>query len=184
MGTLLGELGAFLQQSLHPLPGLGAEGHHGGKLHLSGVPGNDCQERLLLHRVDFVDDQNDWLPGLAQLLQQSLLLRPYVGNGLHHQKDGIHLGYRLPGDAYHVVTQLGSGLVEAGGIHKDKLELTPVYNAADAVPGGLGLVGYNGHLLPHQPVGQGGFSHIGAACNGDHCGFACHSGSPFAKSNS
>ena len=184
MGALLGKLGTLLQKRLDPFPGLGAERNHCGKLHLFGIPGNDRQKRVLLHSINLVDYQNHRFPGLAQLLQQRLLLGAQVCNGFHHQKDGVHLGHRLPGDIHHVIAQLGPGLMKPGGIHKNKLSFAPVYNAADAVPGGLGFVRYNGHLFPHQPVGQGGFSHIGAACDGDHCGFACHSGSPFAKSNS
>ena len=97
------------------------------------------------------------------------------------KKDGIHLGYRLPGDAYHVVPQLGSGLVEAGGIHKDKLSSPRFTMPQMRFRVVWGLWDTMATFSPHQPVGQGGFSHIGAACNGDHCGFACHSGSPFCQ---
>ena len=57
--------------------------------------------------------------------------------------------------------------MKAGGIHKDELALPPVHDGADAVPGGLGLIGDNGDLLPDESVGEGGLAHIGPAHNGN-----------------
>ena len=129
------------------------------------VPGNDCQRASPFSSVSILlMTNNDGHPRSGPAARaMSLLLRPYVGNGLHHQKDGIHLGYRLPGhDLPCSPPAWFWACVKPGVSTKTNWSLTPVYNAADAVPGGLGLVGYNGHLLPHQPVGQGGsFPHWG-----------------------
>src|SRR5699024_7960215 len=59
-----------------------------------------------------------------------------------------------------------SGFVQAWGIHKDDLPIRPADHAHDLVAGGLGPVGHNGHLFPHKPVHNAGFSHIGPAHDG------------------
>ena len=58
--------------------------------------------------------------------------------------------------------------MEAGRVHKDKLTLPPVFDAANAGAGGLGLIGDDGHLLPHKGVSQGGLAHIGPSTDGDN----------------
>ena len=62
----------------------------------------------------------------------------------------------------------------AGGIHEDILDILTGHDAADAVTGGLGLVGNDGDLLANEEIRQSGLAHIGAATNGDHCSFRFH----------
>ena len=133
---------------------------------------HDGEQLLLLHRVDLVDDQHG---GDVQLLDapDQLRLRPAdVGDRLHQQKHRVHVGHALLDHLHHVVPQAGAGLVQAGGVQEDELAALPVHHRADAVAGGLGLVGDDGDLLAHQGVGQGGLTHVGAAHDADHSGFS------------
>ena len=91
----------------------------------------------------------------------------HVGDGFHQQKDAVHVGHALLHHVHHVVPQAVGRLVEAGGVHEDELTVPTGENGADAVAGGLGLVADDGDLLPHQGVGQGGLTHVGAAADGD-----------------
>ena len=40
--------------------------------------------------------------------------------------------------------------------------------------GGLGFIGYDGHLFAHQSVEQRGFAHVGATYDGYKCGYSFH----------
>ena len=125
----------------------------------------------MLQGVRLVDDQHRGALQSLDAVHQLPFRLPDVGNGLHQQHNRIHIGHRLPHHVDHIISQAGTGLVEARGIHKDKLTLPPGEYAADAVAGGLRLIGDDGHLLPHQGIDQGGFSHIGAAAEGNNSRF-------------
>ena len=175
-GALHGVLLAGLQQILHALAGLGGDGNDGLECKGLVVGGDNGQELfLVLHLVDLVDDQNGGDPQLPEAGDQRLLLGAEVGNGLHQQQAEIHVGDGVLHHGHHIIAQLGPGLVEARGIHKDELGVAPVQDAADPVPGGLGLVGDDGDLLAHQGIRQGGLAHVGPSANGDHTGFGVHS---------
>ena len=53
--------------------------------------------------------------------------------------------------------------MDARGIQKYDLKAFPGEHPLDGVAGGLGLVGDDGDLLPHQSVEQRGLAHIGPA---------------------
>ena len=61
--------------------------------------------------------------------------------------------------------------MQARGVQQHKLGILTVHHAVDPVAGGLGLVGDDGDLLPHQGVGEAGLAHIGPPADGDHSGF-------------
>ena len=81
---------------------------------------------------------------------------------------GLHKARTRLGDYMVNVVKESVSDVDAGCVHKDKLTLPPVFDAANAVAGGLGLIGDDGHLLPHKGVGQGGLAHIGPSADGDN----------------
>ena len=79
---------------------------------------------------------------------------------------------------HHVVPQTGLGLMEARGVQKDILRVAQLHHGGDAVAGGLGFIGNNGDLLPHDGVGEGGFTHIGPTADGNHSSFRNHIQAP------
>ena len=94
-----------------------------------------------------------------------------MGDGLHKQQRGLHIGQTFAHDLDHIVAQTGAGLVQTRRIQQHKLRIAAVDHAVNAVACGLRLVGHNGDLLAHQGVGQAGLAHIGPAADGNHGGF-------------
>lgn len=131
---------------------------------------HDGQQVLLFHGVNLIDDQHGGDPQRPDAADELLLRPAHIGDGLHQKHHRVHVGHALLHHPHHVVAQLGPGLVEAGGVDEHKLAVPPVEDGADAVAGGLGLIGDDGNLLPHQGVGQGGLSHVGPPHDGDHAG--------------
>ena len=173
VGEELGALGEValqhVEQLLHPLARSGGDGHHRVEVIRAAVHLDDLQQLfLLLQGVRLVDSQHGRTAQGLDPGDQLPLRLPHMGDGLHQQQDAVHPGYALFHHVHHVVPQTGPGTVEAGGVHKDELALPPVFDAADAVPGGLGLVGNNGHFLPHKGVGQGGLAHVGPSADGNN----------------
>jgi hypothetical protein len=132
------------------------------------IGGNHRQQRRRLHGVDLVDAQNAGDLLLPDAADEGPLRPPHVGDGLHQQKGAVHVAEAGGDHLHHVVPQRGLGPVEARGVQQDELGVPPVHHAVDAVAGGLGLVGDDGHLLPHQGVGEAGLAHIGPSADGDH----------------
>ena len=169
---------AHSQQILHTVAGLGRNGHDCLEIRLLGINADNFQQLFLFHGVNLVDGKHHRAMVCLDFLEQSFLLGPQGSNWLHHQNGHIHIGNGFLGHIHHVVAQLGAGAMIAGGIHKDELGIVRGDNAPDAVAGGLGFIGYDCNFLPHQEIGQGGLSHIGAACNGNHGGLCFHCISP------
>ena len=180
-GHAVGEqLGAFrgigLQlghQVLQAVAGPGGDGDDGVEAVKGLAVGRDHRQQvvLLLHGVDLVDAQHAGQVLLPDALEQDLLRLPHMGDGLHQQQGGLHLLQALPHHLHHIVPQPGTGLVQARGVQQHKLGILPVHHAVDPVAGGLGLVGDDGDLLPHQGVGEAGLAHVGPSADGDHGGF-------------
>ena len=180
-GHAVGEqLGAFrgigLQlghQVVQTVAGAGGDGDNGVKPGIHGtVGGNNLQQVVLfLHGVDLVDAQHAGQVLLLDALEQDLLRLPHMGDGLHQQQGGLHLLQALPHHLHHIVPQPGTGLVQARGVQQHILGVSPVHHAVNPVTGGLGLVGDDGDLLPHQGVGEAGLAHVGPSADGDHGGF-------------
>ena len=171
VGPLRGELVQFLHQFLQPVAGLGGDGQDGRKIMGLAVKGDDLQQPRFLHGVDLVDDKDGGHAALLDAPDQLLFLRSDGRHGLHQQQHAVHIRHALLHHADHEVPQPCPWLVEARGVHQHELGLAPVHDGGDAVAGGLGLVGHDGHLLPHQGVGQRGLSHIGPPAQGNHCRF-------------
>ena len=64
--------------------------------------------------------------------------------------------------------------MEARCVHENELGVFLCHDAADPVAGGLGLIRYDRDLFTYQIIGQGGFTYIGTAGNGDHRSFSSH----------
>ena len=94
-----------------------------------------------------------------------------MGDGLYQQQGCLHGGEAFPHHLHHVVAEAGLGLVEAGGVQKDKLGIVTIHHAVNTVAGGLGLLGHDGDFLAYQCIGEAGLAHVGAAADGDHGGF-------------
>jgi len=144
-----------------------------GRGKIVGLPigPHDLQQLLFFHCVNFVDCQYRRHTKLLHMANQLSLRRAHRGDGLHQQHRRIHSRHTLANHSHHIFPKPGPGPVETGSVHKNKLAPAPVQNRADAVTGGLGLIGDNGDFLPYQGVGQGGLAHVGPAHHGDHTGF-------------
>ena len=94
-----------------------------------------------------------------------------MGNRLHQQQRAVYIRKAGGDNLHHVVAQRGLRPVQTRRIQQNELRIVPVDDAVNAVAGGLGLVGDNSYLLPHQGVGQAGLAHIRPAADGDHSGF-------------
>ena len=172
LGALRGILPQLLHQVLQAVAGVGGDGNDGVKA-VPGlvVGGDDGQQLCLFNGVDLVDAEDGGDMLLLNALDQGQLRAAHMGNGLHQKQGAVHVGEAGGDHLHHIVPQGAFGLVEARGIQQDELGVSPVHHAVDAVAGGLGLVGNDGHLLPHQRVGEAGLAHVGAAADGDHGGF-------------
>ena len=160
-------------QLLQPVAGACGDGHDGSEIRISlAVGGNDRQQVVLFgHGVDLIDAENARQLLLPDALQQYFLRLAHVGDRLHQQHRALHVRQALPHDFHHVVPQSGAGLVQTRCVQQHILGVPPVHHAVNAVSRGLGLIGHNGDLLPHQGVGQAGLAHIGPSAHGDHSGF-------------
>ena len=160
----------FLHQILQAAAGVGGDGNDGVEIRVDlAVCGDDRQQIVLaLHGVDLVDAQYAGQLLLPDALEKDFLRLSHVGDGLHQQQGAVHVGEAGGDDLHHVVPQGGLGLVEAGRVQQDILGVLPVHHAVDAVPSGLCLVGDDGHLFPHQGVGQAGLAHVGPSAHGNH----------------
>ena len=167
--AFLGILPQFLHQILQAAAGVGGDGDD----RIKAVPclvvsGDHRQQLRRFHSVNLVDaeDAGDLL--LPDPVDECLLRAAHMGDGLHQQQGAVHVGEAGGDDLHHVVPQGGLGLVEAGRVQQDILGVLPVHHAVDAVPSGLCLVGDDGHLFPHQGVGQAGLAHVGPSAHGNH----------------
>ena len=164
--TFYGVLIAFFQQGIHTVTGLCTDGDDGVKGTGLRICGNNFQKDVLLHRIDLVDGEDGRYPARHHLLDQCLLLLTYRRNRLYNKHSQIHIGDGILNGVDHVVAQLGAGLVETGGIHKDELGIVLGQDAADPVAGGLGFIGNNGDLLANQMICKCGLAHIGPSGDG------------------
>jgi hypothetical protein len=79
---------------------------------------------------------------------------------VNHEEDYIHLGKARDGSFHHEPIHLVLGFVDARRIDKNDLRLVRFGDSGDSVPGCLGLVGDDGHLLSHNPIDQSRFTDI------------------------
>ncbi len=158
-----------------------------------GGDGNDCAEsvpglvvrrdyrkqRRRLHGIDLVDGQNAGDLLIPDTANQILFRASHMGDWFHQQQGAVHIAEAGGNDLDHIVPQRGFRTVQPRRVHKDELGAVPVQHAVDTVPGGLGLVGDDGDFLPHQRVGQAGFSHVRPSADSNHSSFCnAHSGNP------
>ena len=79
------------------------------------------------------------------------------------EKKEYHIRDGIAGRLVHPLAKLIVGLMHARGVQQNILQGAAGHNAGDAGAGRLGFGGDNGHLLPHQTIGQAGFAHVRAA---------------------
>ena len=120
------------------------------------------QLRRVLDQVDLIDDRNGGAAP-AQRVDQHLLRLIDAGVRLEQHHGHIHVAQRIAGGLVHPLAQLVFCLVDAGRVQQDILQRPPGNDAGDPGAGGLRFGGDNGHLFPHQQVGQAGFAHVGPA---------------------
>ena len=171
MNPLLGALQQDGKKLLHPLPGEGADRDNMGKI-VGRPQGRQLGEQrlLLLHRVHLVYHSHGGQTQLPEVFHQLHIclgkLRPRLGDQ-HRQ---VHIRHRILHLLHHVPAQGILGLQKAGGINKHQLGLPFGEDAGDSGAGGLGLLGDDGYLLPHQAVQEAAFAGVGLAHQGDKSG--------------
>ena len=133
------------------------------------------QQNRRLDPVDLVDRQNDAGMGhVGNAVQDTLHPVGDAAMRLDQQDDNIGIRRPAPGRRDHGPVQPPFRREEPRRVDKDDLGLTFQRDAADAGAGGLDLVGDDGHLGPHHPVGEGGFARIGLSDQGDESGAGGH----------
>ena len=117
----------------------------------------------LLDKIGLVDDCNGRAAAAAQSVHQNhfRLIQGTVWLKQHH--GDIHIRDGIAGRLVHPLAKLIVGLMHARGVQQNILQGAAGHNAGDAGTGRLGFGGDNGHLLPHQTIGQAGFAHVRAA---------------------
>ena len=165
---------ADLHEAVQPVVPLGADGDDVHEVHKVLIGRDDRQQVFLFHRVDLIDDEDRGDVRLLDLFDELLLLRADVGDRLDEQNDGIDVGDRLVDDVHHIVAELRARAVEARGVDENELRIAAVDDGADAVAGGLRLMGYDGDLLADERVGKRGLADIRPPGDRDHRGFGFH----------
>ncbi len=134
------------------------------------VGADQGQELGLGHGVDFVEGHDQGPVHLPQMGQQNLVVRGREP-GLHQPHHHVGFGKRREGRLHQGGIQRPFGVQHSRGVQEQELGLGQVDDAQKAMPGGLGLGGGDGQLVPHQPVQQGGLAHVGNADEGHVAAF-------------
>ena len=116
-----------------------------------------------LDKIGLIDDCNGRAAAAAQSVHQNhlRLIQGTVWLKQHHRD--IHIRDGIAGRLVHPLAKFVVGLMHARGVQQNILQGATGHNAGDAGAGRLGFGGNNGHLLPHQTIGQAGFAHVRAA---------------------
>ena len=115
-----------------------------------------------LQKVHLVDDRNG-RTGFAQGLDHGGLGFGEFPERLEEHQGHVHILDAGRGRLSHAGIQLIARGVDTGGIHQHILHRAFGDHAGDAAAGGLGFLGHDGDLFPHQRIGQAGLAHVGAA---------------------
>ena len=168
LGTL-GQLGSHgLGQLLQAVAGLGADGDDGVIAAIS-EGGDQRQQLLRLQQIDLVQQQHLRHLLAGHILHNGTVVLAHLSRIYQHHH-AVHAVHRFTDRLHHVVTQLGAGRVNTGGIQEYHLPVIAGHHAHDTVSGSLGTVGHDGNLLAHQGIHQGGLTHVGTANNGHKTG--------------
>ena len=133
------------------------------------------QKFILFHRVDLVDNEDGGYSELLYPLYKKLLLPSHVCLRLYDEAGRVYVGYGLRHDLHHILAELVSRLVEAGGVGENELGIAALSYAEYAVARCLRLRADDRYLLAHHRVHEGGFADVRSADNGYHCCFCYHS---------
>ena len=126
-------------------------------------------QRLLRGLVNFIDQQQH---GQIQLLyfREEFIILVYLLHHVGHVEQHISILQCREREGEHLFLQLVVGTQHAGCIGIDHLVLRFVDDADDPVARCLCLGGDDRDFLPHQPVHQCRFSHIGISNDVDKAG--------------
>ena len=119
------------------------------------------QLALIRQQVDLVQHQHDRRAGFARPVRARAGL-PRRRRASH--RPGTAAGRALRAAAHGVheaLVERRIGLVNAGRVDEDDLRSGQRDHALDRRPGGLRLIGHDGHFLPHEGVQQRGFAGVG-----------------------
>ena len=128
-----------------------------------------CRMRGLFHKVPFVDQQHDPLPFFHSKAEDIQILRTDPFYGIQQQQADIGFIHGLDGadDRIKFKVLMHFRLSsDTGCIDEDEFFLEEIVPGVDRVPGGAGDLTYDGALLPHQCIEQGGFPDIGLPNDG------------------
>ena len=157
----------LFQQQVQVVPLQGGNGDNFGKLELFGIEIHEGKQPGLGEQVDLVEQEQCRQAALPDQFQNKAVTGTISGGDVHHGQQQIDALQGIVDGPHHSPVQLIPGLVNSRSIGKDDLSFRLGVNAQNFVPGCLGLVRDDGHLLPQQVVEQGGFSGIGTADQGD-----------------
>ncbi len=118
--------------------------------------------------VDLVGGQHDRLAGLAQHLDDGLVVVGDPDGGVHHEEHRVgdlHRDLGLGPDAQGEALRVG---VPAAGVDDGEGAAVPVGVVGHPVAGHAGDVLDDGLAPTDDPVDQGGLAHVGSADHGQH----------------
>jgi hypothetical protein len=119
------------------------------------------QQRLVFEQVHLVEDQHDGRAGLADQVRGALVLDAEGRRRIHQEEQQVALLQRIAHGVHEALVELRIGAVNPGSIDEYDLRAIERQHALYGGAGGLGLVGDDGHFLPHQGVQQRGFAGVG-----------------------
>ena len=93
------------------------------------------------------------------------------GPGLRQPDHHVGLVQGGEGRLHQGLVQGPFGVNDSGSVQEEQLRLRQVDDTQQAKARGLGLGRSDGQLVPHQPVQQRGFAHVGIADEGDVAAF-------------
>ena len=120
--------------------------------------------------IDLIDGHDEGPVELPQMGEQHGV--PEVrGPGLRQPDHHVGLVQGREGRLHQGLVQGPFGVNDSGSVQEEQLRLRQVDDTQQPKARGLGLGRSDGQLVPHQPVQQRGFAHVGIADEGDVAAF-------------
>jgi hypothetical protein len=158
------------REELHVVAVAGGEGDDLDEVQQRAVLLDRGEDLRLGHAVDLVDGEDHRTPGLREHVAH-VAVAGAVGLGdVDDPHREVHLAQASHRRLHHALVHPVHRLVDARRVEEDDLPSGRVDDGQDPVARGLGLVGDDRHLLPHQPVHQRRLPDVGSSDDGDEPG--------------